>query len=79
MPEAVVMEGKRVGRTKNGVEIIPPKQNDTRLYLKLLNIWGLKEEDVERIEKGSKIKLKNILDYEELLAEIMTSPEYRNI
>ena len=68
MPEAVVE--KRVGRTKNGVEIIPPKQNDMRLYSKLLKIWGLTDEQVEKIENGTKIKLKNIIDYEELFVEL---------
>ena len=77
MPEAVVE--KRVGRTKNGVEIIPPKQNDMRLYRKLLKIWGLTDEQVEKIENGTKIKLKNIIDYDELMAEIYTQPEYRDM
>lgn len=66
------------GRTKNGANVIPMKMNDTRYYKKLLAEWGLTDEQVAKIEGSSKIKLKNIIDYDELQAEIETETAQSN-
>lgn len=60
---------------ENVNEVVAPKQNDMKLYNKLLEVWNLTDEQKEKIEqlgKETKIKLKNIIDYDELQCELGT-------